>query len=291
MRGCLVPIFCLFLVGSVEAAPKKTSTKSKKVEPEPTDAPGFYARGQSHYDRKRYSEALEDYKKAYELDPLPAFLYNIASCYERLEKAEQAKYFYEEFLITNPSAEHRADAERSIEYLESLLEKDRSKTPNRTELDIAASHYRKGEAAFIAKRYEEAAREFAAAYVIVPSNLGLYNIAQANQYAGKTSVAIDYYRRYISRTETSTDANEVAYRNNSLELLLQLGAQPLDIQYPALYLSPETVPSDTLRPPRHLGRKLAIGGVSVAVLAGGFFLGQFLLVNRLEGSSDNVIIP
>ena len=298
MRGWLVFALVLGLSGSASAAPKKPLPPPKEVAQEvvkeeapPTDARTHFERGQKFFENKKFRDALEEYKDAYQLDPQPAFLYNIAQCYRELGQAEQAKYFYEEFLLTGPEEAYQKKTEGYIDAMDDLITKKRSKSASRSELDVARSHYEKGDAAFTARRYNEAAREFAAAYVTAPSNPLLLNIAQANRLAGNKKEATDYYQRYLIRTEKTADKTELSLREDAKRFLAELGTQPLNIEYPALYIAPPGAYDDSLRAPLRLGRKALFGSAALAVLAGGFVLGQRLYVNRVEGNGDVVVLP
>lgn len=61
-------------------------------------ARGHFDQAQRHYNVGRFSEALTEYQKAYELLPLPAFLFNIGQCYRQLNDHERAIFFFEGYL-------------------------------------------------------------------------------------------------------------------------------------------------------------------------------------------------
>ena len=77
-----------------------------------------YNRGQEHYRRARYKEALIAFKEASTLYASPDFQYNIARCYEKLEQYEEAILAYQTYLSTKPDASDREDVEASIEFLQ-----------------------------------------------------------------------------------------------------------------------------------------------------------------------------
>jgi len=54
--------------------------------------------GVSDYDEGRYAEAASQMERAYALKPLPDLQYNLAQCYERLNRLEDAARAYESYL-------------------------------------------------------------------------------------------------------------------------------------------------------------------------------------------------
>ncbi|HEY4238436.1 MAG TPA: tetratricopeptide repeat protein [Kofleriaceae bacterium] len=77
-----------------------------------------FERGQKLYNLTRFEEALDEYEKAYDAKPLPAFLYNIAQCYRNLGKIDEAIFSYKKYLSSAPSADNREQVEQQIDELE-----------------------------------------------------------------------------------------------------------------------------------------------------------------------------
>jgi tetratricopeptide (TPR) repeat protein len=61
----------------------------------------------------------------------------------------------------------------------------------------ARRHYEKATAAFGLGKYDEAAREYEAAFELKPDPALLYNAAQAYRLAGRSARAIELYRNYL----------------------------------------------------------------------------------------------
>jgi tetratricopeptide (TPR) repeat protein len=57
---------------------------------------------QAAYDLGRFEQASQLYGEAYELSPLPAFLFNIAQCQRKLGHWGRAAFFYRRFLARAP---------------------------------------------------------------------------------------------------------------------------------------------------------------------------------------------
>src|ERR1043166_7119326 len=66
-----------------------------------------FNKGNTAYNLGKFDEAVEHFKKAYEAQPLPEFLYNIAQSYRQAGNCKQALYFYKRFrsLKENDKAE------------------------------------------------------------------------------------------------------------------------------------------------------------------------------------------
>ena len=68
---------------------------------EAADAPGgdrpgrvLFEQAEAKFNVGRFEEAVVDYQAAYDVEPLPAFLFNIGQCYRNLGNYERAQFFY-----------------------------------------------------------------------------------------------------------------------------------------------------------------------------------------------------
>src|SRR6478672_4077233 len=61
----------------------------------------------AYYDDGRYEDASREMRAAYDLRPLPDLQYNLAQCYERLNKLSDAAKSYETYLSAKPDAPDR----------------------------------------------------------------------------------------------------------------------------------------------------------------------------------------
>jgi tetratricopeptide (TPR) repeat protein len=71
----------------------------------------------AYYDDGRYEDASREMLAAYDLRPLPDLQYNVAQCYERLNKLEPAASAYETYLKGKPDAPDRANVQARIDNL------------------------------------------------------------------------------------------------------------------------------------------------------------------------------
>src|SRR5262249_29338437 len=73
---------------------------------------------------------------------------------------------------------------------------------------VAEQHYEKASKLYAAKDYENAVKEFIAAYQAVPANPLLFNIGQAYRLSGDKEKALAYYQKYVAFEPTGAQANE-----------------------------------------------------------------------------------
>jgi len=101
--------------------PKAGPTPKAAADPALEEAKALFGEAQGLYDLGRFDEALEVYSKAYEVKPLPAFLFNIAQCHRNLENWERAVFFFRRFLEAKPETPNRAEVEALVLKLEAKL--------------------------------------------------------------------------------------------------------------------------------------------------------------------------
>jgi hypothetical protein len=88
----------------VAAAPKKkpkmpkAPTSEKEVQPQQKEADRYFKSGVALYKEAKYSEALAEFQRAYEIAPHPLVLYNIAGCHRELSQYAEAVKAYTQFL-------------------------------------------------------------------------------------------------------------------------------------------------------------------------------------------------
>src|SRR5262245_838725 len=92
-----------------------------------------YKKGVTAYDLGKFDDAVDEFQKAYEIKPTPAYLYNIAQAYRQKGDASRAVFFYKRYLQKAPDAPNRETVEKRIAELEELARKQedvKSKPPN-----------------------------------------------------------------------------------------------------------------------------------------------------------------
>ena len=106
----------LFLIGLVVAG-------AAAADAAPKSAKGHYERGVKEYNLRHFVEAISEFEKAYQEDPAPVLLFNIAQSHRKLGNSEEALFFYRRYLEAAPKSENRADVEKRIADLEAIIEK------------------------------------------------------------------------------------------------------------------------------------------------------------------------
>ena len=130
-------IASFFLVASLlSSAP--AFAQPAKPSPEATrDAGKHFQRGVALFNEADYAGALAEFKKAYELAPNAAVLYNIGQTHFQLRAYAAALPVFERYLAeSGVSAEHRAEAEANIETLRARVGKIDVLAPDGTEVTI-----------------------------------------------------------------------------------------------------------------------------------------------------------
>jgi tetratricopeptide (TPR) repeat protein len=80
----------------------------------------LFERAETKFNVGRFDEALVDYQAAYDVEPLPAFLFNIGQCYRNLGNYERAQFFFRRYTALEPRSPNRAAAERLIAEMDRL---------------------------------------------------------------------------------------------------------------------------------------------------------------------------
>jgi len=86
-----------------------------------------FDRGEKLYALTRFSEALDEYQKAFDARPIPDFLFNIGQCYRNLGDYDSAIFSYKKYLTLAPDAPNREQVEQLIRDLEARREQSDSR--------------------------------------------------------------------------------------------------------------------------------------------------------------------
>ncbi|HEX2686908.1 MAG TPA: tetratricopeptide repeat protein [Kofleriaceae bacterium] len=73
-----------------------------------------FERGEKLYALTKFSEALDEYQKAFDAKPIPDFLFNIGQCYRNLGDYDSAIFSYRKYLKLAPDAPNRDQVEQLI---------------------------------------------------------------------------------------------------------------------------------------------------------------------------------
>jgi tetratricopeptide (TPR) repeat protein len=82
----------------------------------------LFSDGKKAYKQGDFQTAIKDLEAAYELEPAPVLLYNLARAYEGIGELEKAVSAYERFLEAQPNAEDRGAIEARVATLKRQIE-------------------------------------------------------------------------------------------------------------------------------------------------------------------------
>jgi tetratricopeptide (TPR) repeat protein len=84
----------------------------------------FYDKGVTEYTLGHFPEAIAQFEKAYEIDPAPILLFNIAQAHRHSGNTDCAVFFYRRYLEQAPrAATNRSDVEKRIKDLEQMSQR------------------------------------------------------------------------------------------------------------------------------------------------------------------------
>jgi hypothetical protein len=112
--GTLAVLLALSSSGNALGADDDTKAKAKS----------HYDRGVIEYNLGRFEAAIAELTKAYELDPEPILLFNIAQAHRRLGNSEQAIFFYQRYLASGLPPARADEVKRRITELEARKQAD-----------------------------------------------------------------------------------------------------------------------------------------------------------------------
>ncbi len=112
-----------------------------------------FERGQTLYNLGKLDEAIVELEAAYELDPDPRYLLNLAQAHRLRGNRPRALFFYRRYLALSPADEpYRAEAQERVIALEA---EERAVTAERAEMERAAAEKARAElaAGYAARRH------------------------------------------------------------------------------------------------------------------------------------------
>ncbi len=150
----------VFLATAMPGVADARGRHSRRKHRARKEARRLFGKAQVHYRLGRFGRARKLYEKAYELLPLPGFLYNIAQCFRMEGKYERALFFYKSYLGAQPSAPNRAMVlELMARSEKALVAKRRRRAAAERQRRIAADRLRSQKLALLKARLAAEARE------------------------------------------------------------------------------------------------------------------------------------
>lgn len=94
------------------------------ADPKTDEARGHFKLGKAYQDQGAFERAAEEYKLAYEADPRPEMLFNIAQAYRLAKQKEQAIEYFKQYLAKQPSGAGADEARRHVVTLQKELDEE-----------------------------------------------------------------------------------------------------------------------------------------------------------------------
>lgn len=116
-----IALALIVLAGTAHAAPKDKDKDKKPAAPEQAQADRYFKSGVQLFKEAKYSEALAEFMRAYEIAPHPLVLYNIAACHRELSHYGDAVQYYERFLAEGKGQVPQARLTAAQTELDSIL--------------------------------------------------------------------------------------------------------------------------------------------------------------------------
>ena len=140
-------------------APDAAARSSRSAERQrKAQARALFGQAEVKYNLGQFAEALDLYSKAYEVLPLPGFLFNIGQCHRNLARPERAIFFFQGYLRSSRKVANRELVERLIVQCQEALKVEQAAAETRRRAAEQAARQ-----AAARQAAEEAARRSAAA--------------------------------------------------------------------------------------------------------------------------------
>jgi hypothetical protein len=103
------------------AAAGRARAEEAAPDPELKAAKESFEAAQASFVREEYDKAADQFLKAFEHKPFPAFLFNAAVAFEKAKRLDQAKEYFERYLATDPGASDAAQVKARIDAITKVL--------------------------------------------------------------------------------------------------------------------------------------------------------------------------
>jgi tetratricopeptide (TPR) repeat protein len=86
-------------------------------------ARALFDRAEINFNLGNFREAMADYQSAYQAEPLPGFVFNIAQCYRNLDDYDHASFFFRRYLTLDRASPRRGQVEALIVQMDAQRKK------------------------------------------------------------------------------------------------------------------------------------------------------------------------
>ena len=109
MRWLAVLVVCIATFAPRAARADDPATRAAKRH---------FDRGEKLFALAKFDEALDEYQKAFDAQPIPDFLFNIGQCYRNIGDLDQAIFSFKKYLKLKPDASNKEAVDKLIDELE-----------------------------------------------------------------------------------------------------------------------------------------------------------------------------
>lgn len=217
LRGALAALVCAALLAPHPAVADQR--KDKKTAESHKD------QGKAFFRVELYDKAIDEFKKAYDLNSEAGLLFNIGRCYEKINDKQNALKYYLDYLATAPADVTEVNAR--VELLRRQIELEKGTLDQRQEEDArrkkAADHVTAATRLLGERQYDAAISEYSSAYQLTRDPEILYLTAEAYRGKGDKAQAVVEYRRYLDQAPSGTNAARAIELRTTLEA--EIGAE------------------------------------------------------------------
>jgi tetratricopeptide (TPR) repeat protein len=119
MKTLSALLLSFLLIGSAQAASKKSAQKSKEEARE--KASELFSKSKAYYNIHEYQKALDGFKEAYILSQESVLLLNMGQCYRYLGQYQDAIVSYQTFLQEDPATPYASNVDALIQEMQQKL--------------------------------------------------------------------------------------------------------------------------------------------------------------------------
>jgi tetratricopeptide (TPR) repeat protein len=157
-----------------------------------------YDKGALAYKAGKYQEALDSFEKAYELNPLPEFKYNMGASLEKLGRKYAAAERYSEYANEKPNAPDAQRINNKAEKLRTEADKEPITASGR---EGGQEWILRGNRLLTSHKYNEAVNAFEEGFRTYPDRAFILNKASALLDGGRYAEADLAYQTYLSEPD------------------------------------------------------------------------------------------
>ncbi|QSQ28380.1 tetratricopeptide repeat protein [Pyxidicoccus parkwayensis] len=125
----------MLLLGAPLSARAAEATVAVVTPTAEEQARARFAEGNLAYDVGDFAKALKSFSEAYQLKPLPGFLFNMAQCHRQLGQFARAAFFYRRYLALVPDAPSAPSVRELVQEVEARAREQEARRQERERVE------------------------------------------------------------------------------------------------------------------------------------------------------------